>query len=302
MVICGYALMKSSSSLKEANRTTALPPRRRTAPGHGMSVPKPAVAAVPTQKLHKVLAQAGLGSRREMEDWIRAGKVLVNGIVAGIGMRVGPPDRVQVGRRAVQVPVTLSLPRVLLYHKPEGEITSRDDPQGRTSVFEKLPPAPGAKWIAIGRLDYNTGGLLIFTTSGNLANRMMHPRFEIEREYAVRIIGQLSDQQIGCLLNGVVLSDGSAKFERVESEGGDGTNRWYRIVCKEGRNRIVRRMFEAVGFKVSRLMRVRFGNIKLPPRLKSGQTLELSAGEAGRLLAWLDARTTISSASRGVRE
>ncbi len=267
-----------------------------------MRVTKPAVAAAPTQKLHKVLAQAGLGSRREMEEWIRAGKVSVNGTVAGIGTRVGPHDRVQVGRRVVHVAVTPPLPRVLLYHKPEGEITSRDDPQGRTSVFEKLPPAHGGKWIAIGRLDYNTGGLLIFTTSGELANRMMHPRFEIEREYAVRIVGQLSDQQVGRLLNGIVLSDGSAKFERVESEGGDGTNRWYRIVCKEGRNRIVRRMFEAVGLKVSRLMRVRFGNIKLPPRLKRGQTLELNAGEVGRLLAWLDARPAVSPASRGVRE
>jgi 23S rRNA pseudouridine2605 synthase len=267
-----------------------------------MRVTKPAVAVAPTQKLHKVLAQAGLGSRREMEEWILAGKVTVNGLVAHVGTRVGSDDRVQIGRRVVHVTATPSLPRVLLYHKPEGEITSRDDPQGRATVFDRLPPLHGAKWVAIGRLDYNTGGLLVFTTSGELANHMMHPRFEIEREYAVRIIGQLSDQQVGRLLNGVLLSDGSAKFARVESEGGDGTNRWYRIVCKEGRNRIVRRMFEAVGLKVSRLMRVRFGNIKLPPRLRRGQTLELSAGETGRLLAWLDALPVVPpTTSRGVR-
>jgi len=267
-----------------------------------MRATKPAAAAAATHKLHKVLAQAGLGSRRDMEEWIRAGKVTVNGTVAGIGTRVGAHDRIQVGRRVVRVAAAQQLPRVLLYHKPEGEITSRDDPQGRPSVFDKLPPLHGAKWIAIGRLDYNTGGLLIFTTSGELANRMMHPRFEIEREYAVRIVGQLSEQQIDRLLKGIMLSDGSARFERVEAEGGDGTNRWYRIVCKEGRNRIVRRMFEALGLTVSRLLRVRFGNIRLPPRLRRGQILELNAGEIGGLLEWLDALPAVPPASRGVRE
>ena len=260
---------------------------------------RPAVAATPTQKLQKVLAQAGLGSRRDMEEWIRAGKVTVNGAVAGIGTRVGADDRILVGRRVVRVAAP-QLPRVLLYHKPEGEITSRDDPQGRPSVFDKLPPLHGARWIAVGRLDYNTGGLLIFTTSGELANRLMHPRFEIEREYAVRIVGQLSDQQASCLLKGIALSDGVAKFERVEAEGGDGTNRWYRIVCREGRNRIVRRMFEALGLTVSRLMRVRFGPLTLPPRLRRGQSRELEAGEIEHLLAWLD--TTAQPADRGVRE
>ena len=265
-----------------------------------MRAGKLAAAVAPTQKLHKVLAQAGLGSRRDMEEWIRAGKVTVNGAVAGIGTRVGAQDRIEIGRRIVRVAAAPTLPRVLLYHKPEGEITSRDDPQGRPSVFDKLPPLHGAKWVAIGRLDYNTGGLLIFTTSGELATRMMHPRFEIEREYAVRIIGQLSDQQAGRLLKGIALSDGNARFERIEAEGGDGTNRWYRVVCKEGRNRIVRRMFEALGLKVSRLMRVRFGPVALPPRLRRGQSRELESGEVERLLAWLEAG--IPPSSPGIRE
>jgi 23S rRNA pseudouridine2605 synthase len=258
-------------------------------------------AGASTQKLHKVLAQSGLGSRRDMEEWIRAGRVTVNGTVAGIGTRVGPHDHVQVGRRVIRMN-TVQLPRVLLYHKPEGEITSRDDPQGRPSVFDRLPPLHGAKWISIGRLDYNSGGLLIFTTSGELANRMMHPRFEIEREYAVRIVGELSVEQIDRLQKGIALADGSARFERVGSQGGEGTNRWYRVVCKEGRNRIVRRMFEALGLTVSRLMRVRFGAIELPPRLKRGQSRELEAGEVEHLLAWIDALPPTAPASRDARE
>ena len=240
-----------------------------------------------SQKLQKVLAQAGLGSRRDMELWIQEGRVTVNGKVAAIGLRVGPEDLIKVGRRIVRWPVAERLPRVLLYHKPEGEIVSRDDPEGRDTVFAKLPRPRGAKWLAVGRLDYNTCGLLIFTTSGEVANRMTHPSFEVEREYAVRIIGELSSEQIAKLKSGITLADGVAHCEFVADEGGEGSNHWYRLVLKEGRNRIVRRMFEALGLTVSRLMRVRFGIVGLPPRLKRGQFIELTEAETRRLLQWL---------------
>lgn len=241
-----------------------------------------------SQKLHKVLAQAGLGSRRMMEQWIREGKITVNGAVANIGTRVTAADSINVGKRAVRWPGAHRLPQVLVYHKPEGEIVSHDDPEGRTSVFERLPKLRGAKWLAVGRLDYNTSGLLIFTTSGELANRMMHPRFAVEREYAVRLIGQLSPVQVERLTKGIVLSDGPAKCISVQDEGGEGSNHWYRIVLREGRNRVVRRLFEALGLTVSRLMRVRFGVVALPPRLKRGQVSALPVAEVKRLVAWLE--------------
>jgi 23S rRNA pseudouridine2605 synthase len=223
-----------------------------------------------------------------MEDWIREGKVTVNGAVATIGSRVVSSDSIRIGRRAIRWPSSSRPPRVLLYHKPEGEIVSREDPEGRASVFDKLPQLRGAKWLAVGRLDYNTSGLLIFTTSGELANRMMHPRFAVEREYAVRIVGQLKPEQIRRLEQGIALSDGAAKCESVQDEGGEGTNHWYRIVLKEGRNRVVRRLFEALGLTVSRLIRVRFGVVALPPRLKRGQVSPLAAPEVKELLAWLE--------------
>lgn len=240
-----------------------------------------------SQKLQKVLAQAGLGSRRDMEQWIKEGRVTVNGEVAGIGTRVGPEDLIKVGRRIVRWPAPQQLPRVLLYHKPEGEIVSRDDPEGRDTVFAKLPRPRGAKWLAVGRLDYNTCGLLIFTTSGEVANRMMHPSFEVEREYAVRLLGQLSAEQIAKLKSGITLADGVARCESIADGGGEGANHWYRLVLKEGRNRVVRRMFEALGLTISRLMRVRFGIVGLPPRLKRGQFIELTEAETRRLLEWL---------------
>ena len=242
----------------------------------------------PSQKLHKILASSGLGSRRTMEEWIREGKVTVNGAVVGIGTRVVPADLIRIGRKVVRWPLTTRVPRVMLYHKPEGEIVSHDDPEGRASVFEHLPPLRGAKWLAVGRLDYNTSGLLMFTTSGELANRLMHPRFAVEREYAVRIVGQLNPGQIARLQGGIELSDGPAACVSIEDGGGEGTNHWYRIVLREGRNRVVRRLFEALGLTVSRLIRVRFGVVSLPPRLKRGQVSALPAIEVKRLLAWLD--------------
>ena len=250
-----------------------------------MIQPKPAA----TQKLQKVLAQAGLGSRRDMELLIESGRVSINGAPARIGARVGPRDQIKVAGRVIHASSPARLPRVLLYHKPEGEIVSRDDPRGRPSVFERLPAITGAKWISIGRLDFNTCGLLIFTTSGELANRMMHPRFEIEREYAVRVMGQLQPQHLQRLTQGIELEDGLARCESVELRGGEGANQWCHVVLKDGRNRIVRRMFEKLGFTVSRLMRVRYGNLALPPRLKRNQCYELSADETQRLLDWLAA-------------
>jgi len=241
------------------------------------------------ERLQKVLAQAGVGSRREMEEWIAAGRVTVNGEVATLGMRVVEGDVIRADRRTVRVKAPAqNVTRILLYHKQEGEIVSRDDPEKRASVFDMLPRLRGQKWIAIGRLDFNTSGLLIFTTSGELANRLMHPRFEVEREYAVRVQGEMTVEQMRQMVKqGIELDDGPVKFERLSDEGGEGFNHWYRVVLKEGRNRIVRRTFEALGLPVSRLMRVRFGIVSLPPRLKRGMTAELGEGEIRQVLDWV---------------
>lgn len=240
-----------------------------------------------TFKLQKLLAQKGLGSRREMEALIAEGKVSLNGQTATLGDRAGPGDVIRIGRRVIRVQTDEQLPKVLLYHKPEGEIVSRNDPQGRPSVFDRLPYLRSSKWIAVGRLDFNTSGLLIFTDDGALANRLMHPRFEMEREYAVRILGELSDEQMKQLTTGVPLDDGQAAFTYLADQGGEGANHWYRVILKEGKNREVRRMFEAIGLTVSRLMRVRFGPVNLPPRIKRGQWLELDEKETRRLLSLL---------------
>ena len=237
--------------------------------------------------MQKVLAQAGYGSRRMMEEWIASGSVSVNGEPATLGMRVVEGDLVKAGRRTMRVGERANAARVLLYHKPKGEIVSRDDPGKRASVFDKLPRLRAQKWIAVGRLDFNTSGLLIFTTSGELANRLMHPRFEVEREYAVRVQGTMTEAQMDQVLkHGVELEDGLVKFEKLNDEGGEGYNHWYRVMLKEGRNRVVRRTFDALGLPVSRLMRVRFGIISLPPRLKRGMTAELSEEEVAQVLDW----------------
>ncbi|MCK9507394.1 MAG: rRNA pseudouridine synthase [Pigmentiphaga sp.] len=228
-------------------------------------------------KLHKVLAEAGIGSRREMEELIVAGRVSVNGEPAHIGQRVGLGDQVRVNGKLVQRRHASRPPRVVLYHKPAGEIVSQDDPGGRATVFSRLPKIKSGKWISIGRLDLNTEGLLIFTTSGDLANRMMHPRYGMEREYAVRVLGDLSDEQLKRLLDGVELEDGLAKFGSLDYLGGEGSNRWYRVTIQEGRNREVRRMFESQGVVVSRLMRTRFGDVVLPRNLRRGRYEELDA-------------------------
>ncbi len=245
-------------------------------------------AVTDSQKLQKVLAAAGLGSRREMEAWISAGRITVNGEVAQLGARVTDTDRILVDRRPIRRSVEQELPRVIIYHKPEGEIVSRDDPQARKSVFDSLPRIKNARWVSIGRLDFNTEGLLVFTTSGELANRLTHPAFEVEREYAVRIMGELTQAHMDQLTDGVELEDGPAYFERIIEEGGDNANHWYRVVIREGRNREVRRMFAAIGMMVSRLIRVRFGMINLPARVKRGQLLELDVQQVVALLKWAE--------------
>ncbi|MBU3582507.1 pseudouridine synthase [Polynucleobacter sp. 15G-AUS-farblos] len=231
-----------------------------------------------TVKLHKVLADVGMGSRRDMEDLIIQGRVSVNGLPAHIGQRIGPTDQVRINGKPVHRKIQTKPPRVILYHKPSGEIVSQSDPEGRPTVFDRLPKPRQGRWIAVGRLDFNTEGLLLFTTSGELANRLMHPRYGVEREYAVRILGELSQENTAQLKTGIQLDDGQAKFLRLSMGGGDGANRWYHVALTEGRNREVRRMFEAVGHTVSRLIRTRYGIFLLPPRLRRGKWEEVEAG------------------------
>jgi len=232
------------------------------------SKPEPAPQA---ERLQKLLAAAGLGSRREIETWIEAGRVTVAGKPARLGDRALPGDAIAVDGR----PVSLSKagqPRVLVYHKPVGELVTRSDPQGRPTVFSRLP---AGRWVAVGRLDINSAGLLVFTDSGELANRLMHPRYEIEREYVARVHGRLSPEVLEKLRKGIHLEDGLAAFVLIQEERGEGSNRWYRVVLREGRNREVRRLFEAVGSQVNRLTRVRYGPLRLPGDLAPGGWREI---------------------------
>jgi 23S rRNA pseudouridine2605 synthase len=290
-------LPNQTRSPKPTSRT----PRRKNSPLRPPSKPRadaPPSAArprreapvLPTIKLQKALADAGRGSRREIEAWIEEGRVTVNGEAAHVGQRVSVADKVKVDGRLVQLKAGLDrLPRILLYHKPEGEIVSRDDPEGRPTVFEKLPRIHNGRWIAIGRLDFNSCGLMLFSSSGELANRLMHPRYGLEREYAVRVLGQPDAEALERLQQGVELEDGLARFNRFEEAGGEGANRWYNVTLSEGRNREVRRMFEAVGLTVSRLMRVRYGPVVLPGHLKRGQWHELDEREVRTLQRLLPA-------------
>ncbi len=246
------------------------------------------------ERLQKLLAQSGVGARREMEELIAAGRVTVNGETAHLGQSASPGDRVKVNGRLVNLKFANRLPRVILYHKPEGEIVSRSDPDRRPTVFTALPRLSGARWVAVGRLDFNTSGLLLFTTSGELANRLMHPRYELVREYAVRVLGELTVDAQQRLLGGIALEDGMAQFSSFEEAGGEGANRWYRVALAEGRNREVRRMFEAVGVSVSRLMRVRYGPFVLPPKLRRGQVLELGETEVKSLMSEFGLRDSAS--------
>ncbi|GKW50070.1 23S rRNA pseudouridine(2605) synthase RluB [Halomonas sp. NCCP-2165] len=246
-----------------------------------------------SEKLQKVLARAGLGSRREMEAAIADGRVSVNGKVATLGDRIEPSDKVSFDQRPVTLRGADETPRrVIMYNKPEGELCTRKDPEGRRTVFERLPRLKGERWIAIGRLDINTSGLLLFTTDGELANRLMHPSTEVEREYAVRVMGEVTKPQIKQMVEGVMLEDGPARFTDVQEFGGEGINTWFHVVIMEGRNREVRRLWESQGLTVSRLKRVRYGNIFLDKRAKAGEWTELTQAEVDDLatLAGLEAR------------
>ena len=237
-----------------------------------------------SEKLQKVLARVGLGSRRYMEEVIAAGRVSVNGQVAQVGERIEPGDELRIDGRKVQFQIEDEIRRrVLIYYKPEGEICSRYDPENRPTVFEQLPQIQGDRWVMVGRLDINSTGLLLFTNDGELANRLMHPSNEIEREYAVRVMGEVTPQLKNNMLKGVTLDDGPAKFESFTEIGGDGINRWYQVVVKEGRNREVRRIFESQGLKVSRLLRTRYGTVILPRELRTGRWMELDKQDIDNL-------------------
>lgn len=242
--------------------------------------------AVPI-RIQKVLADAGLGSRRQIEGWIEAGRIEINGQVAKLGDRIAPGDRVRLDRRDLRLAPPSAEPlRVIAYNKPEGEVVTRHDPEGRPTIFRHLPPLEQGRWIAVGRLDINTSGLLLLTNNGDLANKLMHPSQAIEREYAVRILGEVPKEALKSLVHGVELDDGSAHFEEiVESSIGQGANRWFHVLLREGRNREVRRLWEAVGLKVSRLIRVRFANVILGPRVFSHHWRDLTGEELDGLLA-----------------
>ncbi len=228
-----------------------------------------------TPKLHKVLAQAGMGSRLEMEKLILEGRISVNREPAHVGQRIQAGDQIKVNGKPVRYRIDPPPARVIAYHKPAGEVVTHDDPQNRPTVFRKLPRLQQGKWQSVGRLDLNTEGLLLFTSSGELANRLMHPRFGLEREYAVRVLGALSAEEKQRLLGGVQLDDGLAAFGTIEEGGGEGSNCWYRVTISEGRNREVRRMLESVGHAVSRLIRIRYGAMVLPRGLRRGAFMEL---------------------------
>lgn len=247
-----------------------------------------------SEKLQKVLARSGVGSRREMEEYISAGRVTVDGKVASLGDRIHANQQVRVDGHPVKIAAEAEqVCRVIAYHKPEGEICSRIDPEGRPTVFDRLPKIKDSRWIAIGRLDINTSGLLLFTTDGEMANRLMHPKFEVEREYAVRVFGDVNDAMIQKLRLGVELEDGKANFKKIKAMGGEGINRWFHVVLTEGRNREVRRMWESQGAVVSRLIRIRYGDLLLPKHLPAGGYAEYPLEDVNylRKLVHLSAET-----------
>lgn len=246
-------------------------------------------------KLHKVLAQSGLGSRIEMERLIADGHVSVNQEPAHVGQRVQFGDQIKVNGKLVKVRIAPPAPRVIAYHKPAGEVVTHDDPQNRPTVFRRLPRLYQGKWQSVGRLDLNTEGLLLLTSSGELANQLMHPRFGLEREYAVRSLGKLSNEQKQSLLDGITLEDGLAQFGSIEEGGGEGSNCWYKVTISEGRNREVRRMFEAVGHAVSRLIRIRYGAMVLPRGLKRGAFVELREYDIRALMQAAGAKAPLQS-------
>ena len=240
--------------------------------------PKPNQSNAPApQRLQKLMAAAGLGSRRALEKTIEAGEVQLNNEVASLGATVGAGDVVTYGQRRWKAVEKAMNHRTLIYNKPEGEVTSRKDPDGRPTVFDRLPRVHNQRWVAVGRLDLNTTGLLLLTTDGELANAMMHPSSNVDREYACRVRGEATPEQLEALLNGVELDDGPARFSDIQPAGGSGENHWYHVTIMEGRNREVRRLWESQGLVVSRLKRVRYGAAFLPKRLLVGKWHEIDA-------------------------
>ncbi|WP_018877582.1 23S rRNA pseudouridine(2605) synthase RluB [Thioalkalivibrio sp. ALE28] len=250
-----------------------------------------------SERVQKVLAARGLGSRREIEGWIERGEVQVNNRTARLGDQVDEHDVIRVRGRIVRRPEHPH--RWIVYHKPVGEICSRSDPEGRRPVFASLPRLKGQRWVAVGRLDLNTSGLLLFTTDGELANRLMHPSMALEREYAVRVLGEVPPATLDMLREGVELEDGPARFDSLEEQGGDGANHWYHVIVSEGRNRLVRRLWDAVGVTVSRLIRVRYGPVVLGRGLKTGAVRDLESREVAGLYAAVDLPMPESVRARG---
>ena len=253
------------------------------------------------ERIQKVLARGGIGSRREIERWIAEGRLKLNGVAVKLGDRLKIGDHLQLNERVVHWEKFAIQPtRVLIYHKPTGEVVTRRDPEGRPLVFSQLPDLITARWISVGRLDINTSGLLLVTNNGELANRLMHPSTEVEREYAVRILGDVSDATLEKLKQGVELEDGKAKFDAIRFFGGEGANKWYHVIVSEGRNRLVRRLWESQEVVVSRLMRVRYGPVVLPERLKARTFYELTDKELDLLFdfAGLERSEPASSAAQ----
>ncbi len=236
-----------------------------------------------SERLQKFLASAGLGSRRQIEDWIRQRRIVVNGQPAQLGLSVSNADRIEIDGKPVRI-ARRQPRRVLAYYKPVGEMTTRRDPDGRATVFDRLPPVHDGRWIAVGRLDLNTQGLLLLTNDGELANRLMHPSSRIDREYAVRVVGEVTPEQLQRLLEGVTLDDGVARFDEMREAGGEGVNHWYHVILREGRHREVRRLWESQGITVSRLIRVRYGPVVLRRGLHPGRWDELDEAEMAELM------------------
>jgi 23S rRNA pseudouridine2605 synthase len=233
-----------------------------------------------TERLQKVLARAGHGSRRQVEAWIREGKITVNGKLAELGISVSETDRIKIDGRSVSTATNSdNPPRTLIYHKPAGELTTRKDEAGRPTIFDNLPRVKQGRWISVGRLDFNTSGLLLVTTDGELAHRLMHPSWEIEREYAVRILGKVDDEVLQRLQEGVMLDDGMASFVSILDAGGAGANHWYHVILREGKNREVRRLWESQGLQISRLIRIRYGPVELPRDVRAGRFRDLNHNE-----------------------
>ena len=254
------------------------------------TVPKPkSTLPAAGERIQKLLSRAGLGSRREIERWIQEGKVTVNGRKIELGYHLKEGDYLQINGRVVKwEKYAEQTTRVLVYHKPVGEVVSRRDPEGRPVIFTQLPRLSVGRWIAVGRLDINTSGLILLTNNGELANRLMHPSRQIEREYAVRILGEVNEATINQLRTGVELDDGPAHFDEIRFHAGEGANKWYYVTVKQGRNRLVRRLWESQGVKVSRLTRVRYGNVILPERVRAHSYYELDAQELQALLTFVE--------------